>query len=69
MNNDGNYFVALDDGDTYSGEGESAVYLLSSAGTDELDKGGMKHVSHQNILKKVLITDLIDCWIERNGKF
>lgn len=67
MNND-NYYVVLDDGDTFSSEDGSFVCILTDEGHDELDEsGGMKHVSSHNMKKVVLISDLIDCWIKNNG--
>ena len=65
-----NYYVVLDDGDTYSGEQGAFVVLLKDDGERELESANsMLDVSDDNVFKKVYISDLIDCWIEKNGHF
>jgi hypothetical protein len=63
MNND-NVIVVLNDGETYSSEQGCYVYFLSPEGLDQLDMDNEPdEIDEQNILKKVSISDLIECWL------
>ena len=70
MNNDANYYVVLNDGETYSSEGGSYVCILNDEGESELNTSdGMDDVSPDNVVKKVPVSELIECWIRNNRGF
>ena len=64
------YYVVLNDGDTYCGEDGAFVVLLTAGGEEKLSEtNSFNQVSENLVAKRVYISDLIDCWIEKNGKF
>ena len=69
MNNQyDNAIVVLNDGETFSGEQGCYVYFLSDEGVEQLNNDNEPNdIDQQNILKKVSLSDLIECWMDRNG--
>lgn len=67
-----NYYVVLNDGETYSSVEGTFIVLLKDDGESQLDLGGdISSVSDNNVFKKVYISDLVDCWIMfgKHGSF
>lgn len=57
--------VVLSDGSTYDTIDISDVVFLSKTGEEQLlEEGDFKYVDESNIIERVNIRDLIDCWLQ-----
>jgi len=63
-------YVFLNDGETFTSEDGCFVYILNEKGSEQLDENGeLSDVDFDNIIKKISITELIDCWRDRMNGF
>jgi hypothetical protein len=60
-----NCYVVLSDDDTF--DGDATIYQLNGDGENELEQGGFKFVSHNNVTDKVTLGDLLKLWNETYG--
>lgn len=59
-------YVFLNDGESFSSEEGSFVLLLNEQGADQLNTSNeINDVSYDNIITRVSLTELIDCWRDR----
>lgn len=57
--------VVLSDGSTYDTIDISDVVFLSKTGEEQLlEEGDFKYVDESNVIERVNIRDLIDCWLQ-----
>ena len=57
------YAIVLSDGSTYDYFGN--VVFLSKTGDKQLsDEGDFKYVDESNVIERVSISELIDCWLQ-----
>jgi hypothetical protein len=63
MNNNNVFAVVLDDGETFSLDGE--VVFLTQKGEEELDNIGDfdELIEDEHIIERVNIRDLVECWL------
>ena len=60
-----NCIVVLSDDSTYDRIDISDVVFLSKTGEEQLsDEGDFKYVDESNVIERVNIRDLIDCWLQ-----
>lgn len=59
-------YVFLNDGESFSSEEGAFVLLLNEQGADQLNTSNeIRDVSYDNIITRVSLTELIDCWRDR----
>ena len=57
--------VVLSDGSTYDTINGGEVVFLSKTGEEQLlEEDDFKHVDESNVIERVNIRDLIDCWLQ-----
>ena len=60
-----NCIVVLSDGSTYDTIDISDVVFLSKTGEEQLlEEGDFKYVDESNVIERVSISELIDCWLQ-----